>query len=94
METVLCPSCGKASPSAPCPRCGCDTAPLFAILEAARGRIAAAAASLRHGYPAEAREQAGESWNLRHTREAARLAFLACVAMEDFDWAAVWRHRA
>ena len=94
MESVLCPSCGKVNNTAPCQRCGCDLAPLFAIDLAAQARLASAAASLRDGEALAAHEHAGQSWELRHSSEAARVAFLACVAMEEFDAALLWRRRA
>lgn len=94
METLSCPSCGKVNLAAPCQRCGCDLAPLFAIRQAARARLASAAESLRQGEAVAAHEYAGQSWGLRHSSEAARLAFLACIVMREFDAALLWRRRA
>jgi hypothetical protein len=91
---IVCPSCGKANQSTPCGRCGCELSPLFAIYRAADIELSVAGKCLRSGNVNEARERASHSWELRHTSKAARLAFLACIALDDFAWGRVWHRRA
>jgi len=90
---IVCPSCGKANQSTPCGRCGCDLSPLFAVYGAAEFELRVAGKCLRSGNLDEAREHAAKSWELRHSPEAARLAFLACIALDDFASARLWRQR-
>ena len=90
---ITCPSCSKANTASPCQRCGCDLETLFAVRQSAATELAAAAAALRSGDPEEAHTRAGHSWELLHTPESARVAFLACVAQDDFPSALLWRNR-
>ena len=86
-----CPACGKLNPiEATCTRCGCDLARLRAVVAAAQGALAEGRVSLRRGDWAAALNWSEESWRLRHTVEAARLAFLAAGAMGDTRTAAAW----
>jgi hypothetical protein len=91
---IVCPSCGKANHSNPCGRCGCELLPLFAVYRAAEVELSVAGKCLRSGNIDEAREHAARSWELHHSSEAARLAFLACIVLEDFAWGRLWHHRA
>jgi hypothetical protein len=91
---IVCPSCGKANQSTPCRRCGCELSPLFGVYRAAEMELRVAGKCLRSGKIEEARERAAHSWELRHTSEAARLAFLACIALDDLSWVLLWRRRA
>jgi len=90
---LTCPSCGKVNTAAPCLRCGCDLAPLFAIRREAEGALGSAAEHLRRGAAHEALADAERSWNLRHSAKAARVACLASVALRDFAALAEWRSR-
>src|SRR5208282_946616 len=91
---IICPSCGKANEATPCRRCGCELSQLFAVCGAAEVELRIAAKCLRSGNVAEAREHAAHSWELHHSSEAARLAFLACIALEDFARSRHWHRRA
>jgi hypothetical protein len=91
---ITCPSCGKMNQSTPCLRCGCDLSPLLAVCRAAQVELSVAAKYLRSGSLQEARWHAARSWELYRTPEAARLAFLACLASGDFNWSWIWHHRA
>jgi hypothetical protein len=91
---IVCPSCGKANESTPCRRCGCELSSLFAVYRAAEVELRVAGKYLRSGNVNEARKHAARSWELHHTSEAARVAFLACIALDDFGWGRLWRHRA
>jgi hypothetical protein len=91
---ITCPSCGKSNPSTPCLRCGCDLSSLLAVYRAAQVELSVAAKCLRSGSLQEARVHAARSWELYRTPEAARLAFLACLAGNDFAWSRIWHHRA
>jgi hypothetical protein len=90
---ITCPSCGKANQSTPCLRCGADLSPLFAVCRAALGELSVAGKCLRSGQVEEAYSHATQSWELYQTPEAARLAFLACLARDDFAWSRIWYHR-
>src|SRR6516162_505971 len=94
MMEIVCPSCGKANGVSPCRRCGCDLSSLFAIDGAAGVELATAGKFLRTGNAGDARKHAARSWQLRHTPESARLAFIACVALGDFATARIWHQRA
>jgi hypothetical protein len=91
---IICPSCSKGNQSTPCLRCGCDLSPLFAVCRAALVELTVAGKCLRLGDLMEARAHAGQSWGLYHTSEAARLAFLACVALDELAEGRIWYHRA
>jgi hypothetical protein len=68
--------------------------PLFAICGGAELALQVAGQNLRSGQFGKAREHAARSWKLRHTSEAARLAFLACIGLNDFASIRLWRSRA
>jgi predicted amidophosphoribosyltransferase len=91
---IICPSCGKANEATPCRRCGCELSQLFAVCRAAEVELRIAAKCLSSGNVAEAREHATHSWELHHSSEAARLAFLACIALQDFARSRHWHRRA
>jgi hypothetical protein len=91
---ITCPSCGKANLSTPCLRCSADLSPLFAVCRAALVELNVAGKCLRSGHVEEAYSHATKSWELYHTPEAARLAFLACLARDDFALSRIWHHRA
>jgi hypothetical protein len=91
---ITCPSCGKANQSTPCLRCSADLSPLFAVCRAALAKLSLAGKCLRSGRVEEAYSHATQSWELFHTFEAARLAFLASLARDDFGGSRIWHHRA
>jgi len=96
VATLNCPACSKLNQTeAACTRCGCDLARLRAVMAAAKEALAEGRVSLQTGDWAAALSWSEESWRLRHTVEAARLAFLAAGAMGDTRTAATWhRHGA
>ena len=91
-----CPACGKLNQTeAACTRCGCDLARLRAVIAAAKGALTEGRDSLRRGDWAAALNWSEESWRLRQSLEAARLAFLAAGALGDTRTAVAWhRHGA
>jgi hypothetical protein len=92
---LVCPACNKAGQAdAACSRCGCDLSRLHAIAEAAAAQLAAARAALRQRDWPGARVRAEQSWSLCHTRESARVAFLAAAAAGETARALIWRDRA
>jgi hypothetical protein len=91
---IVCPSCGKANRTTPCVRCGCELSPLFAVCHAAEEELRAAGKCMRSGSAEEACGHAAHSWELHHTTEAARLAFLASVALGDFALGRLWHRRS
>ena len=96
MVLLNCPACGKLNQTeAACTRCGCDLAWLRAVVAAAQGALAEGRVSLQTGDWAGALSWSEKSWQLVHSVEAARLAFLAAGAMGDTRTAAAWhRHGA
>jgi hypothetical protein len=92
-----CPACGKSNDlSAPgaCLRCGCDLGALAGILTGALWQLKAAARELRTGNWEAAFEHAEQSWSLRHSPRAARLASLAIMALGRSRDALQWMRRA
>ena len=93
---VVCPACGKTNDlSAPgaCSRCGCDLSSLARIATGAVWHLKAAARQLRSGNWEEAFEHAEQSWCLRHSPRAARLASLAMMALGRSRDALHWMRR-
>jgi hypothetical protein len=70
-----------------------DLSSLFAVCHAALVELSVAGKCLRSGQVEEVYSHAAQSWELYHTPEAA-LAFLACLARNDFTASRVWHHRA
>jgi len=92
---LTCLACNKPNQTtAACARCGCDLSELQAIVKAAAVWLAQAQTSLQVQDWAGALEQATQSWQLCHSAEAARLAFLAASADGQTSVALEWRHRA
>lgn len=89
---LTCPACNKAAQSGDaCARCGGELAPLRSLATAAALRLEAALAALEEcDWPA-ATHHAQDSWKLRHSPAAARVAFLAAAAAGDASGARRWR---
>jgi len=94
---IRCPSCRKAVATPlpvpddlACPRCRCHLAILAALRSDADAFLREAREALRHGGHARALSAASTSWDLRHSRAAATLAFLAATlggdALEGVAW--------
>lgn len=73
-----------------CQRCGCELAVLQRITEVADVTLRDGKKSLVCGDAAAAVYQAKKSWQLKKSPEAARLAFLANLAIGDFTQAERW----
>lgn len=94
---ISCPTCGKVSDltiATACPRCGCDLKPLTTVVRAAIWQMRAAATHLRRRDWSGALEHAEQSWELRRSTRAARIACLAAMALEENEAAGVWFRRA
>ena len=92
---ITCPACGKKSAGGMgCARCGCELAILEKIIRAARHEFDIGRDCLMRGDAAEALRRAEKSWMLKKSPEAARLAFLAGLAMGDFDHVGKWYAKA
>ena len=88
---LSCPACKKASDNSDtCPRCGADLKALHLIRAAAQSQLARGRRLLRQGRAREAQKCAAVSWDLKKSPEAARLAFLACLYLAQFDRARQW----
>jgi hypothetical protein len=98
---IRCPSCRKVSsiPLPPpeifdCPRCRCELAPLARIRGEAASLLRRARANLLRGAHAQALAAASSSWNLRHSRAAASIAFVAATIACDTPEAIAWLRAA
>jgi hypothetical protein len=92
---VTCPACNKGEQAASaCARCGCDLSALHAVLEAAAASLADARAACECCDWGQALTCAERAWQLRHTPEAARLAFLAAAALGQTPCALRWHRLA
>jgi len=93
---ITCPACRKANDTgdAVCARCGCDFVPLRAVLTAAEDCLAAATAALQGGRWPAALRHAEQSWALRRSAGAARIAFLAAAVAGQTRLAILWHARA
>ncbi|MEA2110023.1 MAG: hypothetical protein U9P07_11445 [Pseudomonadota bacterium] len=89
---ITCPACGKRNGGENniCSRCACELEKLALIVKMAGELFDEASACLRSGDGAGALEKSRLSWNLRHTGETARLAFLAALLNRDFAAASRW----
>lgn len=84
----------KNEGTADCTRCGCELSILESILLAEAHKIHMGTKSIKTGDPLEALRHAEESWTLRKSAAAARLAFLASLAAGDLEGADLWYMRA
>jgi hypothetical protein len=92
---ITCPACSKSNQTQTvCGRCGCDLSRLWQVAEAAAAALAQGRAALRAADWADALARTEESWNLCHSVEAARLAFLAAGALREAACAMTWHGRA
>jgi hypothetical protein len=64
------------------------------LLRCAARRLSAAAKKIQERDWPAALAEAEQSWHLRHSPDAARLAFMAAVALGDFLHAGFWLTRA
>jgi hypothetical protein len=93
--SIDCPACGKKSDGSPeCLRCGGELAVLRSIAELAEQALDRSRESLARGEAAATAKEAKRSWQFRKSPEAARLAFLAQLAMGDFPEAGRWYARS
>jgi hypothetical protein len=92
---LTCPACKKASQSGPvCERCGCELSALHAVQFAAGVCLNLAHHYVSYRLWAEALEAAERSWQLQHSAEAARCAFLVAGALGNTPAALLWHQRA
>ena len=90
-----CPACHKSDlTSDACPRCGCDLARLHKVDRAATMHLRQALECLESLHWPGALSHASNSWALRHSAPAARIAFLAAAAMGAAGQMTRWRRRA
>ncbi|MGR3317542.1 MAG: hypothetical protein ACUZ8O_03610 [Candidatus Anammoxibacter sp.] len=94
---IKCPSCRKLNrldESEPdnrqCKRCGGDLARLYMVARASEYKINESKIFLSKKNPDTALAFAEESWQLKHSTEAAKLAFLASAAKRNYTLAFAW----
>ena len=80
--------------AATCSRCGCELHALLAIAHAAGYEILRSKNTLIAGNFQDAIEYARRSWFLKHSPEAAKLAFMANVCAKNYHDAITWYYRA
>lgn len=96
-EEFACPACRKANPldsDQPCVRCETDLNSLRTIHSAAAREQSLAREALRRQRWQTAAQHAARSWNLIHSPESARLAFLATLAHSASGDPSLWLARA
>lgn len=92
---LRCPTCKKTNREETlCSRCDTDLTVLAAIRSAAECYLKQSRQSLLMAKGENALICAQSAWNLEHTPEAARQAFLSCLLMRRFDQATQWYVRA
>jgi len=92
---LTCPACRKHNPDADCcARCGADLLPLVHIRQAAQQALEEGRLCLKRHQSNAALRAAERSWLLKHSAEAAGLAFLACLHQQQFEAATQWYRRA
>lgn len=88
---IKCPACQKINENNDaCDRCKCDLTGLRRLSMAAQMRLAAGSEALRHGNGHDALSHAVASWRLKKSEAAAKLAFLSCLLLKDFEQATTW----
>jgi hypothetical protein len=92
---ITCPACRKHNPNADCcTRCGVDLLWLVNICKAAKKALEQGRQYLKGGLGSEALKAAKRSWQLKHSADAAGLAFMASLHQQQFDEAGKWYQRA
>jgi hypothetical protein len=92
---IDCPACNKPGQTeAVCARCGCDLTRLRAVAEAAVAASDRARDALHLAEWEHALAWAERSWDLFHSKEAARTAFLASAALGQTGEALQWHGRS
>lgn len=88
---ITCPACRKVNESpVECSRCGADLKPLAEIRRHADLAIQRGTQYLKLKEGRNALQEAQLSWHLKHSRESARLAFLACLTLGQYNLATSW----
>ena len=88
---ITCPACRKHNPNADrCARCGTDLLLLVDICKAAQQAIEQGRQYLKGNQGNEALKAAKQSWRLKHSADAAGLAFMASLHQQQFDEATWW----
>lgn len=99
---IKCPSCRKinrydnntCSDKKQCKRCGGDVSRLFTVLQTAKNKINQSMKSFLCKDPDTALILAKESWELKHSAQAAKLIFFSCVAKNEYELAYSWYLRS
>jgi len=88
---IRCPACKKNNVQVPrCQRCNTDLTVLNSIREASDHFLEKSRRNIMNGNGAKALQYAQTAWELEHTAQAARQAFLACLLLRRFDRATQW----
>ncbi len=88
---ITCPACRKVNESpVQCGRCGADLKPLLEIRRHADLAIQKGTQYLKRKDGRNALQQAQLAWHLKHSPKAARLAFFACLMLEQYPVATRW----
>ena len=88
---IRCPACKKSNTAEQiCQRCGTDLSVLVVIRSACRRLMEQSRRYILLGRGDEALSCARYAWELEHTQQAAKLAFLACLLLEYYEQATQW----
>src|SRR3989338_32151 len=91
---LVCPACRKKNVDLmECSRCGCELEIFICILNAVEEKLRLARNYLQQKDSERALQYATESWFLKNTSLAAKLAFFATIAQKDFQEALKWYQR-
>ncbi len=88
---ITCPACRKVNDGeTQCQRCKADLTALGQIQRCADLALQNSAFYLKQSDGPNALAQAELAWHLRHSRRAARMAFMACLLLGQFTTATDW----
>lgn len=98
---IKCPSCRKMNrydnirtDKKQCKRCGGDISGLFTVLQTAKNKINQAMTYFLCKDPDTTLILAKESWELKHSTQAAKLIFFSYVAKNEYELAYSWYLRS
>ena len=92
---IRCPACKRSNSGEDfCQRCGTDLSVLNAIHSASRSYLERSRRHILLGRGDDALSCARQAWDLEHTQQAAKLAFLSCLLLERYEQATQWYIRA
>lgn len=88
---IICPACRKVNHDlTQCQRCHTDLTALLQIRSCADRALQDSALYLKQSDGPNALAQAELAWHYKHSPQAARMAFMACLLLGQFTAATSW----